>query len=364
MDAWMPRSLRPLLVLTLACVRGSSAGTASFLQTGQKKSGSCVSIPAETGVDDIAYSMMTERICKINWVLSNKATMRWVDVKSVGCWKLLAFNTDNYMSSGVYQNQNDNRCTLVFSGYHGKLVGGMKAISDTVQIPPKKVQMCGNNMYEPFVKLMRRHFSLANWSNVAEALGGRGTTCSDISVTAESMGGSAAEILAGCANMGQLETLQNKSLPSFKISSLFTFGGIGPSTEPIKNPSRSDGCFPGMRFFISGDMYAGLGKTIGLHHSRMDATEIFHTSSGVSRRIYSCQSDDAVNDSKHKAPPASEALAMLTGNADATNHEITTYKKDLELFHNISWEDKGRPESENPNRVQQPRRVLGLFGKR
>jgi len=279
---------------------------------------------------------MTTRVCHVNWVLLGKVEYKWEHVQDVGCWTLKALNTNDLMSSAVYQNRNDGRCTLVISGYHGRLQGTKQAIADNVQLGKNKVKLCGYDIYEPFVRLMNTHTSQANWSSVADALGGPGSTCSSVTVAGESLGGSVGEILAACANQGMLSGIQNASLPVWKIQKLFTFGSIAPAVQPIRNALREDGCFEGSRLFISGDVYAGMGSLIGTRHAQMEAVEFFHSKSGVSHRTYACDSKDAVENRKHRAPPLSEAMTVLKRSDDWSNHEVTTYMSDLRAVHNIT----------------------------
>lgn len=327
-----------------ACWHGRVAVAAggSFLQGSSgrlsKPQQVCSHWPEELAHDEIAYAEMTTRVCMVNWVLMDRVPYKWKHVQDIGCWALKALNTNNLMSSAVYQSRIDNRCTLVFSGYHGRLMGVKKGIMDSVQLGRNKVKVCGYDVYEPFVRVMKKHMSEANWSSVAHALGGPESTCSDVSVAAESMGGSIAEILAGCANQDLLSGLQDASLPTWKIQKLFTFGSIAPSVQPIKNALREDGCFPGSRTFINGDLYARMGTLIGTKHAQMEAMELFHRDNGaaVSRRIYACDSKDATGDRKHRAPPASEAMTALIKKMDKTHHEITTYMADLRTIKNIT----------------------------
>mmetsp|Transcript_71391 Transcript_71391/g.220700 ORF Transcript_71391/g.220700 Transcript_71391/m.220700 type:complete len:344 (+) Transcript_71391:89-1120(+) len=326
-----------LAAAVAACTQGHAAATAagSFLRGRGAKADKCTPSLQELAVDDISYAEMTTRICQVNWVFMGQSGYHWKDVDQVGCWKLKALNTNALMSSGVYQNENDGRCTLVFSGYHGKLRGAYSAITDTVKLWRNKQEMCGYTVYQPFVRLLQIHTASGNWSKIADALGGPSSTCTHVTVAAESMGGSVGEILAACANQGLLSQsgLQNASLPTFQIQKLYTFGSVAPATEPIRNPLRADGCFEGLRLYIHGDFYVGMGHHIGMSHSRVDAREIFHTrSGGVARRDYACNSTDAIGDKRHKPPPASEAISAQQRVNDMSNHEITTYMRDMRVI--------------------------------
>merc|ERR1719464_281866 len=99
------------------------------------------------------------------------------------------YNTDEHMSSAVYQNQADGRCLLAFSGYHGKLTCYLHAATD-LTTPMTTWDVCDHDVFAPFVKLLRGHTRLANWTKMADYLGGNESTCKgELMVAAESAGG-------------------------------------------------------------------------------------------------------------------------------------------------------------------------------
>mmetsp|Transcript_41291 Transcript_41291/g.95601 ORF Transcript_41291/g.95601 Transcript_41291/m.95601 type:complete len:344 (-) Transcript_41291:103-1134(-) len=292
--------------------------------------------------DEVAFAKLTSRTCTINWALMNWQKS-FSDVEKVGCWNLQAFNTDQFMSSTLYQHERDGRCALVFSGYHGALAGYIRAGVSLVS-PPTTWDVCGNKMYAPYVRLLRHHTHLANWSKLVHLMAGPATRCRGEPIfMAESMGGSSGEILAACANAGRLHELQEPALPGFHIQTLYTFGAPAASVEPITNSLRSDGCFKGKRIYFSGDGIAHFGSFFRLLHPRMDAVELWpadpKTGANPSAQAYACSSKEAVWDGKNTKPPPLQVDLHFKGKTDVSQHEITSYESDLQWLHDVGQDN-------------------------
>uniref|UniRef100_A0A7S2CID9 Uncharacterized protein n=1 Tax=Alexandrium andersonii TaxID=327968 RepID=A0A7S2CID9_9DINO len=243
------------------------------------------------------------------------------------CWSLLEYNTDKFLSSTVYQNQNDGRCVLAFSGYHGALAGYTRGTAALVW-PPQTWNICGQDMYAPYVRLLRHHFSLANWSKLVHTFAGPAPVCKgELVFAAESMGGSAGEMLATCANNDMLHELMDENIPSFQLQTLYTYGASAASTKPMFNSLRKDGCFKGKRIYLSKDPVAQFGAFFNLKHPRMDAVEIWANEQGKnpSVRAYPCGSDEAITDMPHEKPPPVVADLHYNTAVDKIQHEVTTY---------------------------------------
>jgi len=301
--------------------------------------------------DDLAMAKLTMRTCQINWALDGdpKHKDMWASTAKVGCWTLLAYNTDKFFSSTVYQRGTDGRCALVFSGYHGALAGYARGMV-SLQWPPTTWNMCGYQMYAPYVRLFQHHSSLGNWSMLMHKLAGPNSTCKgDPIFAAESMGGSTGEMLAACGNTGRLDELLPKGLqglPGFHLQDLYTFGSPAATTVPITNTLRPDGCFRGKRIFFSGDAIAHFGTLHHLQHPRMDAVQIWPSEKGLdgkltkpSAQAYPCESREAVADMHKEKPPPPRVKQEFQGERDPMQHSVTSYEADMQWFHNVGLGD-------------------------
>mmetsp|Transcript_52542 Transcript_52542/g.163148 ORF Transcript_52542/g.163148 Transcript_52542/m.163148 type:complete len:356 (-) Transcript_52542:76-1143(-) len=284
--------------------------------------------------DDIAFARLTQVTCQMNWILMrSRGVPRLAEAKHMGCWDMLGYNTDKFTSSTLYQNKEDGRCALAFSGYHGKLAGYIRGAL-ALMWPPMTWDICGAKVYAPYARLLRHHTSLGNWSKLVHLMAGPQSTCQgELSFMAESMGGSSGEILAYCANAGRLHELQDASLPSFKLQTLYTYGAPASAAQPLTNTLREDGCFKGKRIFFSGDPIAGINKAIRIRHPRMDAVEIWPDKQPAIQ-VYPCKSNSAVTDDKHKKPPPVQAASQtLVAGDDAVEHSVDSYMNSIAWMH-------------------------------
>lgn len=256
----------------------------------------------------------------------------------VGCWNMIRYNTDKFLSSALWHNSEDGRCTLSFSGYHGSLAGYTRGVAALVW-PPAAWNVCGQEMFAPYVRLMRHHMALSNWSAIVRKMAGPEAVCKgELTFAAESMGGSAGEQLAACANAGRQSELMDAALPHFTISSFYTYGAPAASVKPIVNPLREDGCFKGKRIFFATDPIAHIGALFNLQHPRMDAVEIWTPKTrGVnpSLRALSCKGDLVLGDEEHVKPPQENASISFASHVDKLSHEVTTYKAVTEWLEKI-----------------------------
>jgi len=292
--------------------------------------------------DEVSFALITSATCTINWSLKGQhSTMTMDKVGKVGCWELRGYNTDKFLSSTVYQNAQDGRCVLSFSGYHGALAGYLRGSAALVW-PPETWNLCGYDMYAPYVRLLRHHTSLGNWSTLMNLLAGPESPCrGELAFAAESMGGTAGEMLTACANNGSLHELMDASTPHFNLQTLYTFGSPAGTVRPLVNNLREDGCFKGKRIYQSKDVIAHFGALYGMQHPRMDSVEIWTGSAGQrpAVQLAHCDSEETVKDGDHAKPPAVATNLQWRQHLDLFNHEVTTYS-DL-----IKWmQDAGKGE--------------------
>mmetsp|Transcript_85545 Transcript_85545/g.265993 ORF Transcript_85545/g.265993 Transcript_85545/m.265993 type:complete len:352 (-) Transcript_85545:105-1160(-) len=284
--------------------------------------------PGTCDEDEVSFARITTETCGINWVLNGQRPYSTIEgISRQGCWEMKAYNTDNFLSSTVWQNSQDGRCALSFSGYHGKLVGYLRGMAALVW-PPQVWNVCGHKMFAPYVRLLRHHLALGNWSKMVNTIAGPDTTCKgELTFVAESMGGSAGEMLAACADAGRLDELADGKLPSFKFQTLYTFGSPASALQPLSNSQRKDGCFKGKRIFFAEDPIAHIGALFHLQHPRMDAIEIWPgtSTSNPSVKVYPCSAPAATEDAKHEQPPAVATGLEATKETDQFQHEISTY---------------------------------------
>uniref|UniRef100_A0A7S1SET1 Uncharacterized protein n=1 Tax=Alexandrium catenella TaxID=2925 RepID=A0A7S1SET1_ALECA len=292
--------------------------------------------------DEVAFAKMTTVTCMLNWVLKgDKRVLSLHETQHQGCWDQLEYNTDKFLSSALYQNSQDGRCALIFSGYHGALAGYSRGVGALVW-PPETWDVCGGDMYAPYVRLLRHHTSLGNWSTLMNLLAGPESPCrGELAFAAESMGGTAGEMLTACANNGSLHELMDASTPHFNLQTLYTFGSPAGTVRPLVNNLREDGCFKGKRIYQSKDVIAHFGALYGMQHPRMDSVEIWTGSAGQrpAVQLAHCDSEETVKDGDHAKPPAVATNLQWRQHLDLFNHEVTTYS-DL-----IKWmQDAGKGE--------------------
>jgi len=273
----------------------------------------------------ISYSLMTQRATEFNWAVnpnyhvqdSGVKNASWEGTKTVGgCWDLKLYNTNKKLSSLLYQHVHDGRCVLAVSGYHGSENGVLKTFMEAMQ-PAENWVMCDNQVHAPVVIQFRRHSLLANWSDISQFLGGEKSTCSDIVVAGDSMGGSIAELMVGCGTLGQMNMLQPKILPSFNIKAVYSFGAFAVSTKPLRNASAENGCINGKRFFHSGDKIAQWTKGLGMVHPAMDALRLYEGEAGNTYDSLRCTSQDTSHTDMDVDIP------FTAGGISAAQREIT-----------------------------------------
>eukprot|EP00413_Alexandrium_margalefii_P018852 CAMPEP_0204532266 /NCGR_PEP_ID=MMETSP0661-20131031/11631_1 /ASSEMBLY_ACC=CAM_ASM_000606 /TAXON_ID=109239 /ORGANISM="Alexandrium margalefi, Strain AMGDE01CS-322" /LENGTH=363 /DNA_ID=CAMNT_0051538497 /DNA_START=77 /DNA_END=1168 /DNA_ORIENTATION=+ len=279
--------------------------------------------------DDVAFGQIAWQACNINKELLADTPAQWAEHVNMGCWKMLAYTSDAHLTSVLYQDKNDGRCTLGLSGIHADQMGFAKGVGLMVW-PPVIEKVCGGHVYAPFVKELRRHTALANWSRMIDIFGGPNTVCKgDRILTADSLGGPLSEILAFCWNQGIGDEIQNASIPAPPIDVLYTFGSPGSATRPLTNARSKDGCFRGRRVFNFADIIAHLGGTVGMKHARVDALEIWPGKQPAVKK-WGCKSGEAVNDATHpKPPPVSKGDSQRDFNAGITQHELPSYIEDI-----------------------------------
>lgn len=231
-------------------------------------------------------------MCDLNRILSENKNLRPSQVVET-CWNLVYYNSDNIQTSGLYMNAHDKRCALVLSGFHATAHNYMQT-GLALSFPPERWPMCGNEMYAPVVKLTRHHTALGNWSKMARFLAG--PKCSSITVIGESLGGSAAEILAACSGRRELGQLQHVRLPHFKVSEVFTFGAFPSAEKPITNVSAPNRCVAGRRVVHANDLFAQWTSTLGLKHPAMDTIVMFEAARGWNYTRFRCFQKEATSD--------------------------------------------------------------------
>lgn len=288
------------------------------------------------GADDVNFAKITANSCGINWIISGRNRQNLSMASEVGeqpgCWKMRAYNTDKFLSSTLYQNERDGRCIIGVSGYHGLLAGYIRGGISVVS-PPRTWNVCGAEMFAPYVRLFRHHTKLGNWSKIINFIAGPDSSCKgELALTAESMGGASGEMLAYCANAGRLHELQDASLPNFTLQTLYTFGSQASARQPLTNRFREDGCFKGKRIFFSLDALSHVNLVFNMKHARMDAVEIWQ-GKPVAVKVYECKSKTAVNDNMHKKPAPLKNLTMNTKSHDLVQHSVDDYASVMEMMH-------------------------------
>mmetsp|Transcript_107998 Transcript_107998/g.348588 ORF Transcript_107998/g.348588 Transcript_107998/m.348588 type:complete len:356 (+) Transcript_107998:57-1124(+) len=320
----------PLAVLASAACLAGAVGTAETAKRCWRP-------------DDVAYAVMTQRICELNWALfqfgiPGYPPPSWnATAKVLGCWNLMAYNTNKYLSSGVYQSSVDNRCVLVFSGFHGALTGYLKAMAALIN-PPERWSMCKNQLYAPFVKVLRAHTALKNWTRIVDFIAGPKSTCAGGTATllGESVGGSLAEIFATCSATGDLAQVQPKALPRVQVKELYTYGAMASSAFPLHNYSgvhlQKSSCFRGKRYFHSKDAISKLGNDFLLVHPHMDAVEIFDGKAKQTFLQYACRSIDATWDREVGEDKRISATTIVKSDTKvdmAAAHSIKKYVEEI-----------------------------------
>jgi len=278
------------------------------------------------GADDINFAAITLNSCSLNWDLREKAKIeksRHVGDHK-GCWERLAYNTDKFMSSTLYQNKQDGRCALGFSGYHGALAGYIRG-AFALTWPPKSERACGRMLFSPYLRLLRHHTNLSNWSSMVHLFAGPDRVCQgEVTLTAESMGGSAGEMLAWCGNNGRLADVQSPSLPNYTIETLFTFGAPASAVEPLNNTLREDGCFKGKRILYSSDPIAKFNRMFNVKHPRMDAV-IIYPGKKPAVKIFACASQEAISDGMNGKKPKAAMANDTLSQKDPMSHAVSSY---------------------------------------
>jgi len=276
--------------------------------------------------EDIAFANLAGHACSINAALKFDNRTDWMSHTTVGCWRMLVFNTNSDVTSTVYQNLHDGRCVLAFSGIHGGLDGDLKLLS-----PPTTWEMCGGeHMWAPYVKVLRQHTALSNWSRAMHLLSGENGTCrGEPIITTQSLGGALAEIMAFCYNAGKAGDLQDPSIPNFPIQTLWTFGSPASARRPLTNVHAKDGCFKGARVFLANDPIVRYsGKAFRLKHARQHALELWPGRQPAAKG-WPCNSTQAVNDGVHQKPRGkhNDLERMVS---DITQHDSSSYLTGIE----------------------------------
>eukprot|EP00408_Alexandrium_pacificum_P062158 CAMPEP_0171171048 /NCGR_PEP_ID=MMETSP0790-20130122/9020_1 /TAXON_ID=2925 /ORGANISM="Alexandrium catenella, Strain OF101" /LENGTH=350 /DNA_ID=CAMNT_0011635897 /DNA_START=73 /DNA_END=1125 /DNA_ORIENTATION=+ len=337
----------------------ASVALASSASGLRQRRGSC-------GEDDVNFAEIALYTGYTNWDLRNSS--KWEKSGNVGdhdgCWERMAYNTDMYMSSTVYQNKQDGRCVLGFSGYHGRLAGYVRAIFD-LTMPPETQFTCGRMLFSPYVKLLRHHTGLGNWSKLVRLFAGPDRVCEgELTLTGHSMGGSVAEMLAWCGNNGSLAELQDASLPNYTIETLFTFGAPATAAEPLTNTLREDGCFKGRRIFFDWDPIEKFNRMFNVKHPHMDAVMIY-PGQQPAVKVFGCDSQQAVSGTMYgnRPPPipTHDALAQ----SDLASHSIESYRDTLKYMnaHDLAGLFDALPTHSQSN-ASVAAQYLAMFSKR
>eukprot|EP00747_Dinoflagellata_sp_TGD_P183203 gnl/TRDRNA2_/TRDRNA2_37925_c0_seq1.p1 gnl/TRDRNA2_/TRDRNA2_37925_c0~~gnl/TRDRNA2_/TRDRNA2_37925_c0_seq1.p1 ORF type:complete len:350 (+),score=55.22 gnl/TRDRNA2_/TRDRNA2_37925_c0_seq1:80-1129(+) len=212
----------------------------------------CVEILTSDAVRLSARGMPVEDKCKIDALSAAKcvrSAQDTTDEKNCGCFKKKLL----YNSNGtVFElSTAHDACIVSFAGEQDGVARFEKSPSSALKewINVNKVSFCGMRVGNHYVEAAKRVFNLPEWKNFAKELGG--SACSKgVTVGGYSLGGSLAQILAACANSGNLDALQPKGVHKFKVDKLYTFGSPAISSEPARNALRADGCFGGERVFF------------------------------------------------------------------------------------------------------------------
>jgi len=204
-----------------------------------------------------------------------------------GCWRKVRSLESSGMKASMLQH--GNACLLGFSGQVKGLDkferGTLGYIRD--HDPVLSETVCGSQLARGFVSKAKEMLGLSVWTAFANKLAADGCR-GGVTVLGTSLGGALAEIVAGCANRGQLDELQGAGLPSFHVDRLFTFGAPPTAVVPIANRNsgrKDDECFPGKRIFLnspsgSTDLVAYSTSLSGYSHARQDAFQLMEMPGG------------------------------------------------------------------------------------
>jgi len=278
--------------------------------------------------DDVAFAHLAGNACSINGALKYDNRTDWTTHTTVGCYRLLVFNTDDLITSAVYQNLRDGRCVLAFSGIHRGFVGIAGLI---LKNPATTWKMCnGGDISARYVNALRQHTALSNWSRAMHLLSGENGTCrGEPVITSSSLGGALAEVMAFCNNAGRAREIQDPSLPNFPVQTLWNFGGPASSKRPLTNIYAKDGCFKGSRVFLTNDPIVHYsGKVFGLKHARQHALQLWAGRQPAAKG-WPCNSTEAINDDVH-SKPRGKHNDLERMKVDISQHESPSYEGGME----------------------------------
>jgi len=285
-------------------------------------------------LDDVVFAKIAANSCMLNKDADNK-TLREEDqtVGGPACWKLLAYNTDEYLTSTLYRNQQSGQCIIGISGYHDIFVGAF-----AMTFPPGTRKFCGSRVFAPYVRVVKHHTNLSNWSTIVNLVAGPEAACSgEVALAGESLGGAVGEVIAHCSTAGSLHEVHGPGLPDFAVQTLYTFGAPATAERPLNNSLHEDGCFKGKRIFFSTDPIATWHRFAGLQHAKMDSVEVYPAKKQApSVANYACNSKFASRDGRDgKRPPP--LPTNETVETEGIPHAITEYQEILDFTHKHGW---------------------------
>jgi hypothetical protein len=217
-----------------------------------------------------------------------------------GCWhKYMSFEAPSSITLAAYRHE--KHCLL---GVSGQVNGADRFRGDAWKYlnkhdPVFSEKLCGHWTVRGFVMNAKKIFSLSRWSRLAKFLGGPDCS-SGVTVIGTSWGGAIAELIAGCANQGRMQELQDATLPVFRVDRLYTFGAPPTALKPISNHATAvSPCFKGQRVFLASQMRTGATDLIaystginGYAHARQDAIQLVEMPDSKFKVVlHACQSE-------------------------------------------------------------------------
>jgi len=295
-----------------------------------------------------------------------------------GCWKRVRENGNGLWRTLLWQDMETGQCRLDFTGFGGSNSTNPITFVKTLAIPPVPLPVCGFGMWGPFVLDLREHIRMSrNFSDIMELLAGPKSTCKgEIMVTGISMGGSIAEMVAGCANSGKLPELfdTHNMRTNWTVGELYLFAPQASATEPIRNalnPAKGH-CFKGKRFYIQGDWMGGSLGALGIRHPHIETVEYFRGKDGPTYRVYPCYDEATTRDDSHEMPPelsketTSRHHELIDLRKTKLPHDMTFHKEFLRWFHEsgiLNFSSVDFPYSVHGNSLDPPDSLTN-FGKK
>jgi len=195
----------------------------------------------------------------------------------------------------VYQKGKE--CTLAFTG------SGLDDLVTNLVFVTTQTTACGYELHRGYWNEVKRLvFGTTEWPGMMQPFLASDNCTGGIYVVGHSLGGAVAEIFTACVNQKE-RWLKGKG---FKVKEVYTIGALAVAKTALEQP---DGCLKGARIYdedgekcdpLQFDPAPYLSQLAGarLVHPKLKAVQLKKTSSGVEKREFDCQSEEAINGDK------------------------------------------------------------------